>query len=210
MKILILGAAHGSPKIHAIMKGVNAKAALQVGDLNTYTEMPLSTYFVSGDHEDHMTVQDMRNGSVAIPNLHLMTPGRVVNLDGITVTGISGNYSESYYPKRRSELNQNRTRHFTSREIEVCKQTTSDIFLSHEVPAGLGFTHPSRNFDYGCKPIREVVDAMGPKVVLCGSIQHFKRVDYNDTKIYSLDLLDREYYILNTKTMELDRHIVMY
>ncbi|OGH56963.1 MAG: hypothetical protein A3G34_07065 [Candidatus Lindowbacteria bacterium RIFCSPLOWO2_12_FULL_62_27] len=162
-------------------------------------EIPTPTIFVGGNHDVFGQLEDHDPGRklypYLIPNLQFLGRWGVITLyNGITVAGLSGNFSEADYdePSARRRRRGDATGWRASREnshfrrdevqslIKACRNRQVDIFLSHEWPAGLVSEEEAKRLaslwrvgapqilSYGKDPIREIVDAVRPTYHFCG------------------------------------------
>ena len=51
--------------------------------------------------------------------------------------------------------------------------------------------------------IRKILDTVKPRYMFCGHGHFYRKAESDGCKIYSLDLVSKEYYILDTETDEL-------
>ncbi len=166
--------------------------------------IPVPTIFIGGNHEPFGQLEDHDPGRklypYLIPNLQYLGRWGVIELyNGITVAGLSGNFSEADY-EEPSEQRRKRgdatgwkasrgNSHFRRDEVEslikACKGKSVDVLLTHEWPAGmvsakeaerlaaLWRTPADQILTYGKAPIRELVDAIRPAYHFAGHI-HFR------------------------------------
>ncbi len=141
--MLVLGDAHADEKakreaLLAAFGETDADRALQVGDLQYY-ELPVPTWFVAGNDEDLNVIEALREGREpeGVRNVHVLASD-AVDLKGLRVAGLSGNYAPTQFDKPRSELEDERRRHFVREDVERTLELTDvDVFLAHEAPHGL-------------------------------------------------------------------------
>ena len=87
---------------------------------------------------------------------------------------------------------------FTEADIEKCLTIGKvDIFLAHGCPSDLGF---GREPDYGIAGIRRILEVVQPSYMFCGHAHFFRAVEWDGSRVYSLDVASKEYYLLDTST----------
>lgn len=207
---LVLGDAHADDldnrrALMAAYRETDPDAALQVGDLLHY-DLPAPTYFVAGNNENFDVIDSIRRGDAPLtdatrPNLLAST---AVELDGLRVAGLSGNYAPTKFDRSRDELSGDRRRHFTREDVErALALSDADIFLTHEAPHGLlriGGRDP------GCEHVDAVLDELSPDLCLVGHHHRHAETTVGETRIVSLAPVWEGYYVLDPETLELDRH----
>ena len=93
--------------------------------------------------------------------------------------------------------------YFLRSDVEKCLTLRDvDVFLVHGCPAGLGY---GREPDYSVPAIRQILDAVQPRIMLCGHAHFFKEAQTARSTVYALNQLKEEYYILDTKSGTLER-----
>jgi len=178
MKIIVFGDVHENVEIidRAIDK-YKPDFVLCTGDLGIYKSYSIPFYFVSGNHENFEIIKAMDRDIMKFENLRHIKTAEVIELDGIKVSGLNGNYSPNY--KRRE-------RHFTKKDVRACiKLRDIDIFISHEAPSGIGFVRVGK--DLGAKPVKGILDNVKPRYLFFGHHHCFFEKVYNATKIIGLD-----------------------
>lgn len=173
----------------------------QLGDFAAYHQarrgFPWPLYFIGGNHEPYGYLDTQPEGFELIRHCHYLGRVGVVDLHGLRVVGLSGIYqAESFRAARPplSALGSVSTRAFTwfnERDIEQALELGhADVLLVHDWPSGIiapddaaSFQGKRRSPDadtVGNEYARLLVDALQPKLVLCGhmhrsyrgSIQH--------------------------------------
>ena len=206
--MLILGDAHADePDRRAALlsayREADADVALQIGDLGYY-DLPSPTWFVAGNNEDFDTIDALRRSEQppGVSNTHLLA-STAVELDGLRVGGLSGNFAPTQYEKSREELSGDRRRHFTQEDVERATALESvDILLAHEPPKGV----ISRGYDPGREHVDQLIDALSPALCLVGHHHQHAEGAVGDTRVVSLAPAWESFYLLDTGTMELTRH----
>jgi Icc-related predicted phosphoesterase len=205
--MLVLGDAHADDPDHrralfAAYRNSGADVALQLGDL-LYYDLPTPTYFIAGNNEDFDVIDALRHGRVesdSVTNAHLLA-GRTVELDGLCIAGLSGNYAPTQFERPRPNLHGERRRHFVREDVEAAKQLDDvDVLLTHEAPHGLPV---SESYDVGCEYIDELVDALEPKLCLVGHHHEHAEGTHGETRVVGLAPVWERYYHLDPATLEL-------
>ena len=62
-----------------------------------------------------------------------------------------------------------------------------------------------REPDYSVPAIRDILDAVQPRMMFCGHAHFFREAQTGTSTVYSLNQLKEEYYILDTKSGTLER-----
>lgn len=205
--MLVLGDAHADESdrrqsLLAAYRDANAEHAIQIGDLGYY-DLPVPTWFVSGNNEDFDIVEALRRGDrpAGVENAHLLA-STAVELDGLRIGGLSGNFAPTKYDKPRSELSGDRRRHFTREDVERAKSLGSvDVLLTHEPPKGI----ISRGYDPGREQVGELIDALEPDLCLVGHHHQHAEGTVGDTRVVSLAPAWASYYLLDPGPLELTR-----
>ncbi|MFC6988966.1 metallophosphoesterase [Haloplanus sp. GCM10025708] len=207
--MLVLGDAHGSDRAHrralrATYRESDADVALQVGDLEWY-DLPTSTWFVAGNNEDQDVIEALRHGESTpeTTNAHLLASD-AVELAGLRVAGLSGNYSPTRYDCDRADLSGGRRRHFTHEDVERALDLSGvDVFLTHEAPHGLLV---SEDYDVGCTHVDRILEELTPDLCLVGHHHEHAESTFGETHVVCLAPVWEAYYTLDPETLSLTRH----
>ncbi|MFB6106089.1 MAG: metallophosphoesterase [Halobacteriaceae archaeon] len=210
--MLVLGDAHASDPSNreALLdayRETDPEAALQAGDLEYY-RLPAPTYFVAGNNEDLDVIEALRHGRVessAVHNVHLLD-STLAEVQGLRVSGLSGNYAPSRYHLPREALAQDRRRHFTHEDVERAMQLEDadvDVFITHEAPHG---TPIEEEYDVGCKHVDRLLEVLEPDLCLVGHHHQHTVSEFGPTKVVSLAPVPESYYTLDPETRSLTRH----
>ena len=150
MKIVVIGDIHGDfPKLFEILDNTDADLYLQVGDLagfmdfNTwvYTEVSKPLIFIAGNHENYDILEpynskDRKEMYEIEKNLFYLPIGHHVNIKGVRIGGLGGNYAPTRYHLNRKELHYKRRRHYTQNDVnKLLTSKKLDILLTHEAPS---------------------------------------------------------------------------
>jgi Icc-related predicted phosphoesterase len=209
--MLVLGDAHADDPdnrraLFAAYRDAEADVALQLGDLIHY-DLPIPTYFIAGNNEDFDTIDALRHGRVessGVTNAFLLA-GEAVEVEGVRIAGLSGNYAPTQFERPRPNLHGERRRHFVRDDVEAAKQLEDvDVLLTHEAPHGLPV---SESYEVGCEHIDELIEAVQPRLCLVGHHHEHAEMTDGDTRVVSLASVQERYYRLNPETLELTAHV---
>jgi len=207
--MLVLGDAHANEpdRRRALLAAYDASpssTAIQLGDL-MYYDLPKPTWFIAGNNEDLDVIEALRDGETppAVRNANLLH-STTVDLQGVRVAGLSGNYAPTQYQKDRQHLQGDRRRHFVRNDVRRAKRLTDvDVLLTHEAPNGLlQYEH----YDPGCDQVDELLDALDPDLCLVGHHHEHLEMTYGSTRVVGLDAAWRSYYELDATDLTLERH----
>lgn len=142
--------------------GVKIDAIVQIGDFGVFrssgnyisqfhkywdgeVKIPIPTYVLMGNHEDIATVKLWESQPDKIPNLHLIQDGSVIDVEGIKMGGIWGNYSPRAWmnpwlvadARARAVPGSKRAMHIWRDSVEklLSYEGTIDVLLSHDSPS---------------------------------------------------------------------------
>ncbi len=208
--MLVLGDAHATTadrrqSLFAAYRASDADVALQAGDL-MYYDLPLPTYFIGGNNEDFDVVEALRHGRVESDDVSnaILLHSTVETVDGLRVAGLSGNYAPSRFERSRSELSDERRRHFVRDDVERAKRLDDvDVFIAHEAPHGLPVTE---EYDVGCEHIDDVLETLEPELCLVGHHHEHAESEFGPTRVVSLAPAWESYYELEPETLSLSRY----
>jgi Icc-related predicted phosphoesterase len=208
--MLVLGDAHADDPTNrqALLRAYDAAGetcALQAGDL-MYYDLPYRTYFVAGNNEDFDVIDALRRGDGSLTDEdrpHLLA-STVVEIEGLRVAGLSGNYAPTRYEKRRDELRGDRRRHFTHEDVErILGLTDIDVFLAHEAPHGL---ISDAAYEVGNRYVDTIVEELSPALCLVGHHHRHAESAIGGTRVVSLAPVWESYYHLDPATLSLARY----
>ncbi|WP_123533708.1 metallophosphoesterase family protein [Halosimplex salinum] len=219
--MLVLGDAHAADpenrrRLLAAYEASGAEIALHVGDLEYY-DLPVPTWFVAGNNEDFDVIDALRSSGTGsdtpeggpeiateVRNAHLIASD-LVEVRGLTVLGLSGNYAPTRYDYDRADLADDRRRHFTRAEVERAiergREVDVDLLLTHAAPHGL----VSYSYDPGIDAIDELIGAVEPSLCLVGHHHTHAELTIGETRVVSLAPVWERYYDLDPATLTLER-----
>ncbi|UWG47356.1 Phosphohydrolase, Icc/MPP superfamily [Halanaeroarchaeum sp. HSR-CO] len=208
--MLVLGDAHANDSarrraLFAAIRDADEEVLLQAGDL-FYYDLPVETYFIAGNNEDFDVIDALRYGRLESSAVHNVTliASEVVEVEGLRVAGLSGNYAPTQYEKPRDALYEQRRRHFVEEDVERAKELEDvDVFLAHEVPHG---TPVHEEYAVGCTAIDEILEALEPDLCLAGHHHQHTESTFGSTRVVTLAPAWESYYLLDPETLEVTRH----
>ncbi|PSP55831.1 metallophosphoesterase [Halobacteriales archaeon QS_1_67_19] len=208
--MLVLGDAHADDPdnrraLFAAYRDARADVALQLGDL-LYYDLPIPTYFIAGNNEDFDAIEALRHGRVASSDVEnaVLIAGDVVEVEGLRIAGLSGNYAPSQFERPRPNLQGERRRHFVRNDVEQLRQIEDvDVLLTHEAPHGLPV---AESYEVGCEYIDDLIEATRPDLCLVGHHHEHAEFEYGDTRVVSLAPVWERYYRLDPNSLELSTH----
>ncbi len=215
MKILLLGDIHGYtstldiPTIDIavdIVDQTDADIVLQVGDMGGYRHFSKPVYWIFGNNDLLSLTKSDEPDIQHANNLYNIRTGKIYTLsvgnEQVRISGMNGAYDPLYFEFDRDKLDD--LGYFTKSDVEKCLRLRNvDIFLAHGCPSGLDL---GREPDHAVPAIREILDCVRPRYMFCGHGHFFKPVVHNGCRIYSLDLVSKAYYILETETDRFSAH----
>ena len=216
MRLGILGDIHGYvPGSHTmcidyavqLTAAVEVEAFLQVGDMCHYRSFARPVHWIYGNNDWPDVVRQIETGERPLRHLHHLRTGAVLTLDDgtqrVRIAGLNGAFDELYYglsPEAERPLES--LAYFIRDDVERCLPLRQiDIFLAHGCPAGLGY---GREPDHGVPAIREILDTVQPRLMLCGHAHFFHAAHSGQSTVYSLKQLRDAYYILDTERWTLE------
>lgn len=215
MRLGILGDIHGylpgsdtraiDFAVH-LSETLDVDAFLQVGDMCHYLSFARPVYWILGNNDWADVIRQIESGERPLQNLHHIKTGAIHTLvhgdEQVRIAGLNGAFDPFYYdledgPERPLES----LAFFLKTDVEKSLQLRHvDIFLAHGCPSGLGY---GREPDYSVPAIRDVLDAVQPRLMFCGHAHYFKKATTSSSTVYALNQLKDEYYILDTRSDEL-------
>lgn len=183
-------------------------AFLQVGDMCHYRSFARPVYWILGNNDWPDVVRQVASGERPLRNLHHLQTGEVLTLhngtEQVRIAGLNGAFDDLYYELADGPERPPESRAFFLRsDVEQCLSLRNiDVFLVHGCPAGLGY---GREPDYGVPAIRDILDAVQPRLMLCGHAHFFREAHTASSTVYSLNQLKDEYYLLDTRSRRLER-----
>lgn len=209
--MLVLGDAHADvdkrrAALLAAYEAVESAFTIQTGDL-LYYDLPSPTWFIAGNNEDYDVIDALRAGESPPETANVsLIDSEVVELEGLRVGGLSGNFAPTQFEKDRAELEGDRRRHFVTAEVDRAKSLEAvDVFLSHEAPHGL---LKANGYDPGCVHVDDILRTVKPDLCLVGHHHDHVEGTFGSTRVVSLDPVWEAYYELDPETLQLDRHDV--
>ena len=190
---------------------------LCVGDVasrtGAYPEPPAPVYWIQGNNEDFDRIAAWEAGRDLVANLHFIPNGTSRNVGPLTVAGLGGTFSPTWFDTTASRLphkpSDDKRRHFVREEVEVCKQMRGiDILMTHEAARPFVIVDEPRE---GRKPIRrdagkpainDVLASMKPRLHLCGHHHCFVETVREGVPSVCIDRVNRSYLLIDAETLE--------
>lgn len=182
-----LGDTHGNfdTLFDRIVQHKEINTWVQVGDLGgekkPYKAPPMPIYFISGNHENWNEIEEMDKGNSPEHLYHIENGSYAdVSTYGIRILGFGGNYSPSYYNKKRKTLSGERRRHFVQEDFDKVVDLLThldrgiDILITHEAPSP--YLKGGRNM--GQPIINELLRIVKPKMHFFGHHHYDSITEY--------------------------------
>lgn len=214
-RIIVTGDVHGHlDKLVETISSEQIDFALQVGDFGIYLStgnlsaipshrredlgqfevyfktqkaFPIPTYFCKGNHEDFEFLANYKSQDQVLPNLFYMMNGSVVEIQGVKIAFLGGNFSPKWFerPHARKYQNQKVLGYLRKDEVEVIKNSPEkiDILVTHEPSFAPQFTG---NKKYGCQVIQDLIMAIQPTYAFSGHIHKYAEGMIGRTKCIAL------------------------
>jgi len=179
-------------------------AVFCAGDIEDHADMDVPFYFVAGNHcidRAQDLLKSIDAGLVRLRNFIRVLPGKVYTHRGMRIAGLPGNYAPTDYDRPRRLLVHQR--HFTRSEFEsVLRLKGIDVLITHESPKGVAdFDWRTGTRHLGVQPIRDLLDAVRPRFMICGHIHNQQIAEYQGTIVINGGYgVDGEYAVLNLST----------
>lgn len=135
---------------------------------------PIPTYFCKGNNEDFEALE-----GPLLPGLHYMRDGSVITLGKTRIAFIGGAWSRKTY-----EGLQFKAKHIHREAVEKLFDEEFDVLISHDAPAGTWF--PGRIRPMGAPPLRQLVEAKQPRLMIHGHHHQVNESEIGRTKVISL------------------------
>ncbi len=162
-----------------------------LGDFAAYhtrqRRFPWPVYFIGGNHEPYGYLDSHPEGFELAPHCHFLGRVGALDLHGLRVVGLSGIHRDDCFTAPRPPLsalgavsNKDFT-YFNERDVErALELERADVLLLHDWPSGIidpgdasDFQAQRRSLSHdavGNAYARLLVDALQPKLVLCGHL----------------------------------------
>jgi Icc-related predicted phosphoesterase len=158
-------------------------------------EVPIPTYFISGNHENFIDLHQYTEGPVEIiKNLFYIGKYAIFQIDNFTIAGLSGVYSNKIYNNSIYWNNPAFAGYFTKQSVQNLINKSKeynkiDVLLLHESPY-LQYNQFEDNKYIGAKIIDELISEINPKIVFVGHMHINMQLNYKNTKIIYIDYND--------------------
>jgi|HubBroStandDraft_3_1064219.scaffolds.fasta_scaffold89969_2 hypothetical protein len=207
--------------------GTKIDAVVQVGDLGVYpgtewgtiyrhkTSCPIPTWAIMGNHEDPAMIREWRASPNRIPDMHLIEDGTIVDVCGVKVGGIWGNYSPRSWVEPHNVLYHRNGGSSPRTAMHICQQSVRsllsqrqskmDVLVTHdtarctlplkfagqpmdpEIKEILGLRQSEES--NGCPAFDEILDVFKPAYYFFGHLHHYAEGWHGPTKTTCLDAL---------------------
>jgi Icc-related predicted phosphoesterase len=131
-----------------------------VGDYEALVEegwsAPIPTYFCKGNNEDFQALENR-----LVPGLTYVPDGEVITLGESRVAFLGGIWAPKSYAFELPKPN-----HISRAAVENLISREFDVLVCHDAPAGTRY--PNRVYAVGAPPIRDLIEAKQPRLVLHG------------------------------------------
>ncbi|MFH1356387.1 MAG: DUF6088 family protein [bacterium] len=166
-----------------------------LGNFKDYFELqkplPVPTYFCKGNHEDFEFFENYDSQKQIIPSLFYIPNGEVINIQGVNIAFLGGNFSAKWFDKPVPKYCQNQKirGYIRKDEIDRLKQYKEqiDILITHEPSTCLNFSGPKK---YGCGIIDDLIKDIKPKYVFSGHIHKYAEGVIGETQCISLGAIN--------------------
>lgn len=207
MRIALFGDIHGYIEhtnyltielFQVLLSEVEAEVFLQVGDISNFRflrPLPKPVHFIYGNNDCLEAIEAIKGGKREPKNLIHIPSGHVLTFSHQGETLRVSGLNDLHEPWA--------TRPGEAEEVAACLALRDvDLFLAHGAPFGLGF---GRQPSLDSQPLREILEKVRPRYMFLGHMHRFKFIEHQGVKVYSLDQLTREHYILDTEKDCLER-----
>jgi Icc-related predicted phosphoesterase len=174
------------------------------GDFARYVrgeeQFPWPLYFIGGNHEAHRYLESFPQGGAVAPRCHYVGRVGAFEAGGLRVAGLSGIHEPRQFRSLRPEVFTRGYRnypYFNEGDIEQAIELGSaDVLLLHDWPRclGTGLSLQQRRVDVfgegGNEMAQLVVDALSPRLVLCGHMHFSARMQRDATSFAALASVD--------------------
>jgi len=208
MKIIAIGDIHGNyAYLRDILKSTTADIYLQVGDLagdcNYYPDLEKRVYFVKGNHECFDILEKYSEPTEIQKNLIYIPNGKIVEINGLRIGALGGNYSPVSFRKSDDELKGKRRAHITKMDFErAMNMKNIDILLTHEAPSP--FIKNGR--DVGLSLVTSLLFTLKPKFHFFGHHHVDREIEIFDTKSYCVSTFKEVEVDVNELELDANEH----
>jgi Icc-related predicted phosphoesterase len=218
MEIGALADVHGSfdAMTRAMERHPEVPFWLCVGDLASrcgeYPEPPAPLFWIKGNNENFDLIARWEAGEAQPRNLHFIGNGTAVSVGMLRVAGLGGTFAPRWFDVPARQLphtpKDDRRRHFVREEVEACKRLGRvDILLTHEAPRPFLLVDDRstggrrRGWDVGKPAINDVLQALRPRLHLCGHHHRFAEMTREGVPSVCLDRITRSYLLIDAATL---------
>lgn len=218
-KIAVIGDTHGhlDRMIELINAEPGVDFAIQVGDFGVYLKdsnlssipehrrdhlgqfgeyfevkksFPVPVYFCKGNHEDFEFLQKYETENEILKNLFYIKNGSVLELQGVVIAFLGGNFSPKWFEKEMPKFNPKHSQnhkvfgYLRKSEIDAILNYPGkiDVLITHEPSFGPNFG----DRPYGCQAIQDLIEAVQPAYAFNGHIHKYAEGQIGKTKCVAL------------------------
>lgn len=198
LTVAFVGDLHGShkrPALDQFVAEVKPDLMLCTGDIQDYRPYPVPLVFVRGNHESWPVLAEMASGTREVHNLFYLVDGKTIDVSGLRVAGIGGNWSPD---------DRDRPRHIRHAYLDTFRRTHPDIVLSHETP--IRYTNRP---ELCLEPLRDALLAMRPRFWFSGHHHYYEEEQIGRTLAVSLGKWPDEWAVAEIdrgKVLDFRRH----
>jgi len=219
----------------AMARHPDVPAWLCVGDLasraGAYPEPIAPLYWIKGNNENFDRIAEWEAGARQPRNLHLVPNGTAQRVGPLRVAGLGGTFAPTWFDTAAAKLphrpRDDKRRHFVREEVEACMRMRGiDVLLTHEAPrpfildvqpstraASPGAPSPGeprpgsrpRRHDAGKPAINAVLQAMQPRLHLCGHHHRFSETVREGVRSVCIDRVNRAYLLIDVDTLDYEQ-----
>lgn len=214
-RIAVFGDVHGHlDKMIEMMNVDEIDFAIQVGDFGAYLPtsnlsaipkhhrndlgqfgeyfkvqkpFPVPTYFCKGNHEDFELLARYETKREVLPNLFYVSNGLVLEIQGLHIAFLGGNFSSKWFNKSVPNKCQSQKilGYLRQKEINEIKSHRGniDILITHEPSFGPQFRGDQK---YGCQAIHDLIENIQPTYAFSGHIHKYAEGTVGRTKCIAL------------------------
>lgn len=179
-----------------------------IGDFYRYAaeerRVPIDTYSIRGNHEDQIALRELEQklgvfheprAAEILPRLWYIPDGAVVEIAGVKVAGLGGNYGTSSWDKPYTSFSR-KLKHSTFDRLELLARRNFDVLLTHDAPAWVGLEDARRNkgISPGNPYIRDLIEQRQPAWAFFGHYHVWHEARIGRTQIRGLRKLGPDTY----------------
>lgn len=173
------------------LSNIPRKHQNNLGQFAEYFEIkksfPAPIYFCKGNHEDLQFLTKYDANHEILPNLFYMPNGKILEIMGVRIAFLGGNFSSKWFnqPILSKCQNQKVLGYLHKSEIDriISFSDKIDILVTHEPSFGPEFGSDRK---YGCHVIQALIEAIQPAYAFSGHIHKYAEGRIGKTKCIAL------------------------